>query len=74
VSDAGLETRALQFARTIAGRSPQTVGAAKAVINALGSNRDPNMELAAWQRATDDVREGITAFLEGRQPRFGDAR
>jgi enoyl-CoA hydratase/carnithine racemase len=74
VLDADLETRALQFARTIAGRSPQTVGAAKAVINALGSNRDPNMELAAWQRATDDVREGITAFLEGRQPRFGDAR
>jgi len=32
------------------------------------------MELAAWQRATDDVREGISAFLEGRQPRFGNAR
>jgi enoyl-CoA hydratase/carnithine racemase len=32
------------------------------------------MEIAAWQRATDDVREGITAFLEGRQPHFGDAR
>jgi enoyl-CoA hydratase/carnithine racemase len=74
VPDAELEARALRFARTIAGRSPQTVGAAKAVINALGSNRDPNMELAAWQRATDDVREGIAAFLEGRQPRFGDAR
>ncbi|HEY9483824.1 MAG TPA: enoyl-CoA hydratase/isomerase family protein [Micromonosporaceae bacterium] len=74
VPDAGLETRALEFARTIAGRSPQTVGAAKAVINALGSKRDANMELAAGQRATDDVREGITAFLDGRKPRFGDAR
>jgi enoyl-CoA hydratase/carnithine racemase len=74
VPDAGLETRALEFARTIAARSPQTVGAAKAVINALGSKRDANMELAAWQRATDDVREGITAFLDGRKPRFGDAR
>lgn len=74
VPDAGLETRALEFARTIAGRSPQTVGAAKAVINALGSKRDANMEHAAWQRATDDVREGITAFLDGRKPRFGDAR
>ena len=74
VPDAGLDARALEFARTIAGRSPQTVGAAKAVINALGSNRDANMELAAWQRATDDVREGISAFLERRQPRFGDAR
>lgn len=74
VPDAGLEARALEFARTIAGRSPQTVGAAKAVINALGSKRDANMEVAAWQRATDDVREGITAFLDERRPRFGDAR
>jgi enoyl-CoA hydratase/carnithine racemase len=74
VPEFDLERRALEFAHTIASRSPQSVGAAKAVINALGSNRDANMELAAWQRATDDVREGISAFLERRRARFGDAR
>ncbi|HEY7175332.1 MAG TPA: enoyl-CoA hydratase/isomerase family protein [Micromonosporaceae bacterium] len=71
---AELETRAMQFAQTVAGRSPQTIGAAKAVIGALASRRDPNMEISAWQHATDDVREGIAAYLEGRTPLFGDAR
>jgi len=74
VAAAALDDRVRSFARTIASRSPQTVGAAKAVINALGTKRDPNMELNAWQRATDDVREGLAAFLEGRTPDFGDAR
>jgi enoyl-CoA hydratase/carnithine racemase len=72
VEDAYLDARAMELARTIASRSPETIGAAKAVINAIGSNRDPNMEVAAWHRITDDVREGIAAFLENRTPRFGD--
>jgi enoyl-CoA hydratase/carnithine racemase len=71
---AELDDRAFAFARTVAARSPQTVGAAKAVINAMATKRDPNMEVAAWQRATDDVREGLNAFLEGRPPEFGDTR
>lgn len=72
VPDADLDKRALEFARTIVSRSPQSIGALKAVIEAHIIGRDPDIELAPWQRAIDDVREGLAAFLENREPRFGD--
>jgi enoyl-CoA hydratase/carnithine racemase len=73
VPDADLDKRALEFAGTIVSRSPQTIGAVKAVIEAHLTGRDPDIELTPWQRATDDVREGLAAFLENRAPNFGEA-
>jgi len=72
VPDADLDSRALVLARTIAGRSPQSIGAAKAVIEAAAGGRDTAMALAGWQHRADDVREGIEAFRAGRPPRFTD--
>jgi enoyl-CoA hydratase/carnithine racemase len=74
VPDAELDDRALALGRTVATRSPQSVGAVKAVIGADDEGRDPAMALAAWQHRADDVREGIEAFRAGRNPRFADVR
>lgn len=74
VPDAELDARALALAVTVAARSPQSVGAAKAVIGADGDGRDTTMALAGWQHRADDVREGIEAFRAGRPPRFADPR
>lgn len=74
VPDAELDDRALVLGRTVASRSPQSVGAVKAVIGADYEGRDPAMALAAWQHRADDVHEGIEAFRAGRQPRFADVR
>jgi enoyl-CoA hydratase/carnithine racemase len=74
VPDAELDARALAFAVTVASRSPQSIGAAKAVIEAVGDRRDTAMTLAGWQHRAEDVREGIEAYRTGRPPRFPDPR
>lgn len=64
-----LDARALEFARMLARRSPQTIGAAKAALESA----DPALALAPWERRSrqaPDVREGLAAFLERREPRF----
>ena len=64
-----LDARALEFARLLARRSPQTIGAAKAALESA----DPAAALAPWERRSrlaPDVREGLAAFLERREPRF----
>ncbi|MEY9949821.1 enoyl-CoA hydratase/isomerase family protein [Kitasatospora sp. GAS1066B] len=66
-----LDGRALEFARLLARRSPQTIGAAKAALAAS----DPAAALAPWEqrsREAPDVREGLAAFLERREPSFPD--
>ncbi|MFF4649789.1 enoyl-CoA hydratase/isomerase family protein [Streptomyces sp. NPDC001380] len=68
-----LEARALEYARTAAGRSPQTLGAAKDVVAAAVEGRDPQAAAEPWERrsrSAPDVREGLAAFLERRPPRF----
>ncbi|MFD0279330.1 enoyl-CoA hydratase/isomerase family protein [Kitasatospora sp. NPDC127111] len=66
-----LDANALEFARLLTRRSPQTIGAVKA---ALGVPPEEAAEaLRPWElrsREAPDVREGLAAFLEGRQPRF----
>jgi enoyl-CoA hydratase/carnithine racemase len=74
VPEADLESRALALAATIAARSPQSVSAAKSVIDAIESGRNPDMAIGPWQHGNDDVREGLAAFLEDRPPAFVDPR
>jgi enoyl-CoA hydratase len=59
---------AMSLGRQIAGNAPMAVRAAKRAID----GRQP--ELGAYWAAvdTDDRREGIRAFVERREPKFGD--
>jgi enoyl-CoA hydratase/carnithine racemase len=73
VDDAGLEARALELARLIAGRSPLTVGAAKDIVDAVAAGGDAAAVAAPWERRSrlaPDVTEGLSAFVERRPPRF----
>jgi enoyl-CoA hydratase/carnithine racemase len=75
--DGELVSRAKEFARLLARRSPQSIGAAKAVLAAGGPAGDRLAEaraaVAPWERRSrraPDVHEGLAAFLERREPRF----
>jgi enoyl-CoA hydratase/carnithine racemase len=73
VATGQLGERALAFARTIAGRSPQTLGAVKDVVNAVTVGDDPQAAVEPWERRSryaPDVREGLAAFVERRPPTF----
>jgi enoyl-CoA hydratase/carnithine racemase len=73
VPDDGLADRALALARTIASRSPQTLGAVKAVVDAVTGGGQPQRAIEPWERASrhaPEAREGLAAFVERRTPRF----
>ncbi|MFL6112838.1 MAG: enoyl-CoA hydratase/isomerase family protein [Catenulispora sp.] len=73
VPDGELAERALALARTIASRSPQTLGAVKDVVDAVAAGEDPQVAIEPWERASryaPDVREGLAAFVERRPPVF----
>jgi len=71
-----LMERALETARSLAAKSPIVLAAAKRVLNrALQGDVDEGLDAEAHAFAklfaTEDRREGMTAFLEKREPRFG---
>lgn len=71
---AGVARRAIEVARTIASRSPQSIGAATAVIDTISAGGDVAAAaeaLAPWHRQPTDVTEGLAAFIERRPPSFG---
>ncbi|MFE7563406.1 enoyl-CoA hydratase/isomerase family protein [Kitasatospora sp. NPDC057500] len=66
-----LDAAALEFARLLTTRSPQTIGAVKAALAV--PPEQAAAALAPWERRSreaPDVREGLSAFLERRPPRF----
>jgi len=68
-----LVTRATELARTIAGRSPQTIGAVSAVLRARSAGTPVDEAIAPFldqARRAPDVTEGLSAFLAGRPPAF----
>ncbi|WP_371479216.1 enoyl-CoA hydratase/isomerase family protein [Kitasatospora sp. NBC_00315] len=71
VADAELDDRAVEFARLLTKRSPQTIGAVKAAL--AGPSAQAAAAIEPWARRSreaPDVREGLAAFLERREPRF----
>jgi enoyl-CoA hydratase len=70
-----LMERTLELARSIASKGPLAVSAAKAAINqALQGDHAQNLDAEADSFgelfSSDDAREGMTAFIEKRNPRF----
>lgn len=68
---AELDDRARGFALLLAKRSPQTIGAVKAALGV--PPQEAAAAVAPWERESrtaPDVLEGLTAFLERREPRF----
>ncbi len=75
VPDDQLETETMAFARTLAAGASKTYGYIKAMINraayqGLEMGLDDEVEYQNICGATEDFREGITAFLEKRPPNF----
>jgi enoyl-CoA hydratase/carnithine racemase len=69
---ADLDARAMTLARTITSRSPQSVGAAKTIIDTdPGGDPDETVTRAGYRPT--DVPEGLSAFLERRPARFRPA-
>ena len=72
---AELMDRTLEAARTVASKGPLAISAAKAAINhALQGDHVENLEAEADAFgelfSSEDAREGMTAFVEKREPRF----
>jgi enoyl-CoA hydratase/carnithine racemase len=69
---AALIARTHALAQLIAGHAPLTLKAAKESLLRVGRMLSPqdNFDLAASCYASDDFREGMTAFLEKRAPRW----
>ncbi|WP_371499711.1 enoyl-CoA hydratase/isomerase family protein [Kitasatospora sp. NBC_00374] len=66
-----LDARAVEFARLLARRSPQTIGAVKSALAVPPEQAGP--AVAPWERKSrlaPDVREGLAAFLERREAQF----
>jgi enoyl-CoA hydratase len=75
VDDDGLREHTLQVARGIAGFSPVALRLAKAAVAAaaetpLAAGLAAERELFITAFASDDRREGVSAFLEKREPQF----
>jgi enoyl-CoA hydratase/carnithine racemase len=62
------------FAKTVASRAQLTVRSAKSIVDMIlkgaHSETDESRTLQERALASDDYREGVEAFLEGRTPRF----
>ena len=72
---AELRERTLDFARTMAAKSPVALRMARSAVRAaaempLAAGLQYETELFVTCSASDDRREGVAAFLEKRSPEF----
>jgi enoyl-CoA hydratase len=75
VPDAGLWDATMEIARTISGNAPLAIKAAKITIAQVlkdAGDRDMNAikDIGTACMDSEDFREGRTAFMEKRKPRF----
>jgi enoyl-CoA hydratase/carnithine racemase len=71
---AALHARVRDFCHTITTRSQLTVRATKDLVDSIAAGRLTDEQADRWSREaaeSGDVREGVSAFLERRPPRFG---
>ncbi len=69
-----LEAETIKFAAELSTRAPSTIKATKAMLLRLREHRRPPAgsadEILRACYGSDDFKEGVAAFLEGRKPRF----
>lgn len=69
-----LEAEAIKIAAELSTRAPSTIKATKAMLLRLRDHRRPPAgsadDILRECYGSDDFKEGVTAFLEGRKPRF----
>lgn len=75
MADDQLEETTLALARRFAGTAPLTTKVVKRMVrNAMNQTLDESLREAEYAveiiNHTDDVREGVAAFIENRAPRF----
>jgi len=69
----GIDAEVRLLALELSQRAPSTIAASKALLHTIRAHRcpPPADDIIAKCYASNEFKEGVTAFLEGRKPRWG---
>ena len=69
----GIDAEVRLLALELSQRAPSTIAASKALVHAIRAHRcpPPADDIIAKCYASNEFKEGVKAFLEGRKPRWG---